>query len=396
MDGVRHDLHRLCCASAAGLALWLAAAAALAAEAAASDIEASPAAQTTTSDLADTPADGAPAPATDAASDPAAAGPVPDAAADAGKPAEYQCDQPGSDGQAILDQVQRGVYLTVCGSARWFDGLFGTRRYDQDSDATFGRLGVTEFWDDRDDFRTRVRLRARIALPTAQKRLKLLFGRVDDQEIEQDSQSEAGTNLPSSFSKVADESWLLGLGYSKQGKLKNGFDFSTGVRLRTPVDPYSKATYRHNFVFSDDVTLRARQTLFWRDSRGWGETTEVSVDKLLGERLLLRWDNGATLAEDVRRLEWYSSLVTFQSLGDRRALAYTGFIRGVMNTDIPVRDYGVELRYRMRILRKWLFLEARSSLTWPREALEEERKINPGVGLGFEMYFGPVPESDLR
>jgi len=381
MDGVRHDLHRLCCVSAAGLALWLAAAPALAVEAA-------------TTDIAHAPADRAPA--ADAASDPAAAGPVPDPAAATGQPAEYQCDQPGSDGQAIIDQMQRGVYLTVCGSARWFDGLFGTRRYDQDSDATFGRLGVTEFWDDRDDFRTRVRLRARIALPTAQKRLKLLFGRIDDQEIEQDSQSEAGTNLPSSFSKVADESWLLGLGYSKQGKLKNGFDFSTGVRLRTPVDPYSKATYRHNFVFSDDITLRARQTLFWRDSRGWGETTEVSLDKLLGENLLLRWDNGATLAEDVRRLEWYSALITFQSLGNRRALAYTGFVRGVMNTAIPVRDYGVELRYRMRILRKWLFLEARSSLTWPREALDEKREINPGVGLGFEMYFGPVPESDLR
>lgn len=391
MDGARHDFHRLCCASAAGLALCFAAADMAAAQA---EVPVTP-----------EPAAAGPEPATagpvpDTTADPVpdtTAGPVPDAAAtDPGKPAEYQCDQPGSDGQEMLDLVQRGVYLSVCGTARWFDGLFGTRRYDQDSDATFGRLGVTEFWDDRDDFRTRVRLRARIALPTAQKRLKLLFGRVDDQEIEQDSQSEAGTNLPSSFGKVADESWLLGLGYSKQGKLHNGFDFSTGVRLRTPVDPYSKATYRHNFVFSDDVTLRARQTLFWRDSRGWGETTEVSVDKLLTERLLLRWDNGATLAEDVRRLEWYSSLVTFQSLGNRRALAYTGFVRGVMNTDIPVRDYGVEVRYRVRVLRKWLFLEARSSLTWPRETLAEEREINPGVGLGFEMYFGPVPESDLR
>ena len=195
---------------------------------------------------------------------------------------------------------------------------------------------------------------------------------------------------------MEDDSWLLGLGYSKQGELKNGFDFSAGVRIRTPVDPYSKATYRHDLVFGDDALLRARQTVFWRDSRGWGETTELSVDKLLTSRLLLRWANSATLAEDVRRFEWYSGLTTFQSLGNHSGLAYSGFVSGVVNTDVPIRNFGAELRFRRRVLRKWLFLELRSSLTWPKESLAEEREINPGVGVGFEMYFGPVPETDLR
>jgi hypothetical protein len=43
-----------------------------------------------------------------------------------------------------------------------------------------------------------------------------------------------------------------------------------------------------------------------------------------------------------------------------------------------------------------LFIEGRTSLTWPQETLDEERKINPGVGLGFEMYFGPMPDSQMR
>lgn len=377
MSAVRYDIRRLCCASAAGLTLlWPGIPAVLAEEPA--------------TGIAMEPAEMPPAAAADA-------GPAPDPVTrDDSQRLEYQCDQPGSTGGEMLDRMQRGVYLGVCGTARWFDGLFGTRRYDQDSDATFGRLGVTEVWDDRDGLRTRVRLRARLALPTAKRRMALLFGRADDQEIERDSQAETGTAMPSSFNHVRDESWLLGLGYTKQGQLRNGFDFGAGVRLRTPVDPYLKGTYRHNVVFSDDVTLRARQTLFWRDSRGFGETTEISLDKLLSPQLLLRWDNGATLAEDVRRLEWYSALITYQSLGDHRGLAYTGFVRGVMNTDVPLRDYGVELRYRVGVLRKWLFLEARTSLTWPRETLEEKRDINPGVGLGFEMYFGPVPEDEMR
>jgi hypothetical protein len=162
------------------------------------------------------------------------------------------------------------------------------------------------------------------------------------------------------------------------------------------VDPYAKATYRHNFIFDDATALRARQTVFWRDSRGFGETTEIDFDRLVTPRLLIRFDNTATLAEDEERIEWASALIAFQSLGARRAISYSGFVTGIANTDVPVRDFGFELRYRRQTFRKWLFLELRSSLTWPKETLEEEREINPGVGIGFEMYFGPVPDENLR
>ena len=46
--------------------------------------------------------------------------------------------------------------------------------------------------------------------------------------------------------------------------------------------------------------------------------------------------------------------------------------------------------------RSLLFLELSGSLTWPRESKLERREANPGVGLGFEMYFGPVPDEELR
>lgn len=330
----------------------------------------------------------------DEAAEVAAGPPAPTESPD--QPAEYQCDKPGSDGQAMLDKMQRGVYFSVCGSARWFDGMFGTRRYDQDSDATYGRMRLIEEYDRRDGLSTALRMRARIALPAMKDRLRLVFGRVDDREVVEDASEGNGPALPSSFQKVEDDTWLLGLGYGKESGLENGFDFGAGIRIRTPVEPYAKGTYRHNFVFDDATALRARETTYWRDGTGFGTLTELDLDHLLTPTVLLRWNNTANLDEDARRLEWGSALITFQSLSERRGVAYTAFISGVVNTDVPVRDYGVEIRYRQRILRRWLFLQVQTSLTWPRESLDEEREINPGVGLGFEMYFGPVPDSKLR
>jgi hypothetical protein len=306
------------------------------------------------------------------------------------------CTKPGSDTNAWIDKMQRGVYSGVCGSAAWFDGLFGTPRYDQDSEETFGRASLVEKYDRRDNFDTRLRLRARLSLPNVEKRLKLTFGRGDEQSLVEGRPPQTETPQPQSFKSATDEAWLLGLGYSKQGGLENGFDFGAGVRLNTPVDPYVKATYRHNFIFTENTMLRFRETPFWRDSRGFGATTQVSLDHLATETVLLRWNNAATVAEDTEGTEWGTSTTAFHSLGRRRAIAYTALLQGETLADVRIQNYGFETRFRKNVFREWLYMELSASVTWPRETLEEEREINPGVGIGFEMYFGPVPELEMR
>lgn len=312
-------------------------------------------------------------------------------------PAALQpCAEPGSDTNAWIDRMQRGVYSTVCGAALWFDGLFGNPRYDQDSDGTFGRLGLFETYDRRDGLDTRLRFRGRFDLPNAKQRLRLTLGRGDEQELVEQRPANTENPLPPTFQSANDDSWLLGLGYSKQGGYENGFDFGVGVRLRSPVDPYVKATYRHNILFNTDTMLRFRETPFWRDSRGLGATTQVALDHLATDTVLLRWNNVVTVAEDTEGMEWGTSASAFHSLGKRRGISYTALLRGETQADVRIQNYGFETRYRRNVFREWLFMELSASVTWPRETLEEKREINPGVGIGFEMYFGPVPDLDMR
>ena len=311
-------------------------------------------------------------------------------------PESPPCTEAASGQNAWIDRVQRGVYSGVCGTALWFDGLFGTPRYDQDSDETYGRIGIFESYDRRDAFDTRLRLRARYALPALEQRLRLTIGRGDEQQLIEERPGNSGTPLPSNFQTAADDAWLLGLGYSKQSSLERGFDFGVGIRLNTPVDPYAKATYRYNWVFDNENMLRFSETPFWRDSRGFGATTQVSLDRLLTPELLLRWNNIATAAQDTQGFEWGTTVTAFQSIDHRRAIAYTALLSGETNADVSIQNYGVESKYRQQVFRKWFFMELAASVTWPRETLEEVRQINPGVGLGFEMYFGPVPEVEMH
>jgi hypothetical protein len=309
-----------------------------------------------------------------------------------------QCADAGADADADawIDNVQRGVYSGVCGAAVWFDGLFGNPRYDQDSNDTYGRVGLFETLDRRDNLDSRLRFRARLALPAFHNRARLTLGRGDEQELVEERPSDSDSSQPAALGSDIDDAWLLGLGYAKQDKLQKGFDFGIGVRLRFPVDPYVKATYRYNFIFNEDNMLRFRETPFWRDSRGFGTTTQLAFDHLVSPRLLLRWDNIGTVAEDTDGLDWGTGVTAYQSLGSRRAISYTALLRGETAADVPIQNYGAEVRYRRQAFRRWLFLEFKGSVTWPRETLEEEREINPGIGVGFEMFFGPTPDSQLR
>jgi hypothetical protein len=57
--------------------------------------------------------------------------PVPDPGPDADTAEDTGPEEP--DDPEWIDRFQQGVYTGVCGAANWFDGLFGTPRFDQDS-----------------------------------------------------------------------------------------------------------------------------------------------------------------------------------------------------------------------------------------------------------------------
>ena len=301
------------------------------------------------------------------------------------------------DSDLWLDKTNVRLYRMLCGTARWFDSFFGdSTRYDTTVDQTWGRLGAGAYYDERDEWDLDFRLRAQAELPAAKRRTRLLLGRGDEKELIEDRGTSPRDSLPSRFNEVEDNAWLLGLGFARKEGLKRGIDFGVGVRLGLPLEPYVKARFFRNWSVTEKTLLRFRQTGFWRDGRGLGTTSQFDIDHLIANNFLFRWHNWGTVAEDVDGLDWGSSTTLFQSLSDRRALAYRLFVRGETDAEERLKDYGLELRYRRRILRDWLFIEFVTGLSWPKETMLEKRELTLGAGVGLQLYFGPVPDIQLH
>jgi hypothetical protein len=312
-------------------------------------------------------------------------------ATEAGSDDESPCEQ--VDSQGWLDKSQEWMYETVCGSAMWFDGFFGNARSDDRSGETYGRAGLSTFWDQRDGLDPKFRFRVKFALPTVKNRGSLMIGRGDEDEMINEQTTNMDT-IPGNFNNIGDDSFLVGLGYSRNQGLKRGFKVSVGMKVRAPPEPFTKLRYFRAWNLSQSTLLRITPIVYWKSEEKFGATMHLDIDQLLNDTMMLRWSNYANAAEsrEIEGVEWESSMYLFQALSNRKALTYRVMVLGATGAEVPLKNYGVEFRFRKRIFREWMFLELLTSLTWPQDFLTETREANFGVGAGIDVYFGPAPE----
>jgi hypothetical protein len=300
------------------------------------------------------------------------------------------------DRKPLIDRTQATVYGVVNSSTQWFDSFFGTGRVDQGNNVSMGSVTLGAQWDQRDGVEHIARMRARVPLNALRDRTRLVFGRGNVEEFVDGTTDGNNESLPSQFSDFEDDDWLLGIGYSRKGELSSGFDVGVGVKIASPLEPYVRTTYRWNHAFNEALLWQLRPRVFWQNQRGYGATVNSILDYAANSKWLLRTWTTLSVEDEIQGMGWTNNFIAYQSLTNRTALSYSLFASGETEGEVELQDYGVELRYRKRIAREYLFIELSTRLTWPRYLLEEKRQSNFGVGLAFEMQFGDWPGRQQR
>lgn len=292
----------------------------------------------------------------------------------------------------LIDRTQESVHGMVRSSSEWFDGFFGSTEVDKGGgNVRQGSVRVGALWDQRDGLKGRARLKARLPLPAFRERTRLMLGRGDAEDFISGAATGNVDTLPSQFNDFQDDDWLLGIGYSRDGTLSRGFDLSVGVKLGAPLEPYVRATYRWSHAINDAWLWQLRPRVFWQSQRGAGASLNSILDYAANPQWMLRSWVILSAEEEIEGLGWMGKFIAYQSLTDKAAFSYSVFATGETENAVRLQDYGLELRYRKRMLREYFFMELSTSLTWPRYYIEETRDSNIGVGLEFEMQFGDWP-----
>jgi hypothetical protein len=288
-----------------------------------------------------------------------------------------------------IDRAHSGMHALVWRSAMYVDGMFGSQLDEQAYQRqTRGSITPALLWDEFHGFDQKFRFRVKLPLPHLDDRYDAFVGTFSRDEFVTESEIESGAIQRQHVGgEVEEDETLLGIQY-REAEQDGRFDATAGLRIKSPIDPFVKVSYRYKRGTPERLLVRLRETVFWENSEQFGLTSRIDLERVLDEAWLARWTASGTLSEKSEGVRGYTALTAYRSLPDRRAVGAQIFTSGSFDAAVPVGEYGLRMAYRQSVVRDWLVVELRPSVTWPKDQPEQPRKPSWGLGIGFEMFFG--------
>ena len=267
---------------------------------------------------------------------------------------------------------------------RWFGSEEDPSAYQQ---GAFGSVAPAVLWDQYSHFREMLRFNVNFPLPAIDDRLHAFIGRVNPEEYITERDEPSGAFERQTGPATEDET-LFGLAFHTPPRQGGYFEAGAGVRISLPPNPYIKGSYVYELGASETGLFSLRETAFWDRPDGFGVTQRFDLERIYDLRWLVRLTQSMTYAQFSQGLRGYASVIAMRGFPNRRAIAMEFSIDGATRAPVPLHDYGVKFAYRKAVVRRWLIMEVRTSVDWPKDYVWQHRSYSFGVGIGFEMMFG--------
>ena len=217
----------------------------------------------------------------------------------------------------------------------------------------------------------RTTARASFVLPKISQRLRLaVSGENEPEPFPTGLREDPGNPI---FDRFRDRARFVNteLRYSVIQKPYVDLFLGTGVRVTTPLETFARSRLQCYLRLGDVTLARFAETVFWKNTEGFGETSEIELSRQFGPNTLLRWNNVGTITEESPGMEWGTGLSLQQELSPRSAITFGGDVSGHTRPVSQVDIYRIFTRYRRNFLMTWLFFELEPEISWPRDALGE-------------------------
>lgn len=256
-----------------------------------------------------------------------------------------------------LDKHRDAASQSVVKFANWVDNFFGDDRAFDESQKSFLKVNFLQINEEGYQPRFEANLQGKLTLPNTQKRLKLLI--LSEPE---DGASDDNTAVEA----IEAQEQTIGLRYIQYTSDWLTANTDAGVRLNSGLDAFVRFRVRGLYNLGS-WNLRAAQTLFWRDSSGTGETTQLDFERSLATRTLFRSTSKATYRDETRLFDMSQNFYLIHTINQNRAVIYRTGVTGESEPYNRTTDYVISVQLRERIHSNWLFLEINPKVNYPRE-----------------------------
>ncbi len=262
------------------------------------------------------------------------------------------------------------------------DRFFGGDRHFQESNDSVLQLDLTKLsgygTDNKVEFDARMNLR----LPVTEGRLRLLVETAPEKNII--TATTPLTNPVAATRKApAKDSVALALRYAKEQKGVWHFSSDWGIQFPIPPRPFARTRLKYS-VPMGEWQLKAEESVYWFNTEGLGETTQLYLEHIISPPMLFRSSTIVTWLRDYQTFDILHNLTLYQTINDRSALLYQTSLIGIGNPHYETTDLAVLMSYRYRMHQEWLFFEISPQLHFP---IDRQYQISPVLSLRLEVLF---------
>ncbi|CAA0080088.1 Uncharacterised protein [Zhongshania aliphaticivorans] len=271
---------------------------------------------------------------------------------------------------------------------RWVDFAEGVDYYFSSEHAppdykneSYLKLQFKQTWEERGDIQTDFRVKAKVDLPNTQRKAKLFFSsdEYSDNSLEERVRSNStGERLRrkdsvSGIEITPDSEWHK---WQRSARL--------GVKLRVPLVTFGRYRLRRPMEKWGQWSPEFTQEVWYFSDRGWGETSELNVQRPLGLKLRLRY---LTILEFEDKNDYFENVHVLslnQALSQRSSLEYR--IGGILSTEFRTQmsAYFVGASYSYNLHEDWIFIAASPEVFFPKD---EGWDAEASFTIKLDIYF---------
>lgn len=265
----------------------------------------------------------------------------------------------------ILTQRERRISHGVRSLSTALDNFFSREDVEIEDTGSRLKIGYAAYYEEYKYPRYNFLYGFRLLLPRTQKKLHLLV-LSDEEDLLETNEGEATPSDQKVSESVKNQKLGIGLRGIFHKSKKSSIVFDSGVKIKSPLDPFARISGRRSLFF-EDFEIRLIERIYWFESTAWGSTTIADLDYPLSPKWLARLSNNGVLDHQsgLWRLDHHFAL--YHLVSERTALGYRAGVTADDERSLRLQSYYVLFNYRFAIIKPWLYLEAAPKMTWPRE-----------------------------
>ncbi|MDZ4185248.1 MAG: hypothetical protein U1D97_09745 [Desulfuromonadales bacterium] len=281
----------------------------------------------------------------------------------------------------VADRFHLATTERLVSLSEYLDSFFlnpDNRRFDYRRTRVLAQLGLEV--DSKGDMVVLQRVTGRIVLPRLEERVSLYFSGAGEDAPQTGEEASSPYFLPT----IEDTRFRFGFNTALRF-IFTASDYylvqnQLGVRLFPNMEPYNELSVQLRIPLGRKFLWQPGQSLFWRESSGFGETTRYDLDYALKPGAIIRLHQEGTFSQETNGFEHLHSLSYLRQLEKERGYVLSLEARGETSPKKQMTQYLVIFVWKELVHRDWLYIETGSKLRF-----SEEDNFSPIPAIFFSL-----------